>query len=242
MTYISTIQYLSNIEHKFFHSFNESSLIQATPYHKPKKWFTFVTKGSANISERYTSSPSNKYVADKVIYHKKLHEMFFRLIDPLKTYDEMITQLCTLLDTHTRLLKEITPHYKKLQSTISSYITDKTPSDLSYINEKYMMFWSRLLQSNVYIIKTNSFKVYKYSEKCNKDILIKISEDGEFEYINNNLNEYMKTHTLFEKVDCSKLGSKTIEELRKICSDMKIEIGLNKKKKDLIQSISEVLI
>lgn len=233
MDYMSTLQYLSTIEQKLFFSFNHSKYLQNNEYIKIQPWFNYDKKGIKQVKK----VPPPK----QVLYHKKLHNLFFMLIDPLVSKDDMITNMNLLLDTNRELLKCITPHYKKLQAVINSYLTSTNGVDLSYENEKYLLFWSNLLCSNLYIITGNSFMVYNPLVETQNDILIRIIKD-DFEYINLKFNDYCKSNTMFPKINVNKLNSKTIAELKKLCNDCKLELDPKMKKSQLIQELQQVLI
>lgn len=232
MDYMGTLKYLSNIEHKFFHSVVESRFVQNNNITNKMRWYKYNN----------TTQPKKTSCAKKVIYHNKLHEIFFKLIDPLLGTDEMTIKLNMLMNTHKDLLKTITPHHKKLTATINAYITSTDECDMSYVNEKYMLFWSNLLNANLYIIKGKSYTTYKPNTTTCKEIIIKVHNEN-FEYVNMSFNEFRTSNKpLFPSVDVSKLNTYTIAELKNICINCEIKLDPKVKKTEIIQIVREVLI
>lgn len=232
---MSTIRYLSTIEHTFYHAIHETKYIQKPSYDTINIWYECEPKAVS----RNSSSKSNDH---KIIYHKKLHEVFFMLVDPLKSKDDMITDFFVSLDKHKDLLKELTPHYKKLQRDVVSYMSNKG-EDTSYTNEKCMRFWASLLNSRIVIIEKSSYKMYlpTHVNMDTKEFIVKITTDG-FEYINTTLVEVSIKLNLHEKIDTSKLASKSMDELKELCKKCKIELPSKIKKADIVSKLFEVLI
>lgn len=234
---MSTIRYLSTIKHTFYQAVQETKYIQKPSYDKINVWYECELK----VVSRNSSSTS-KLSDHKIIYHKKLHDVFFMLIDPLKSKDDMLTEFFVLLDKHKELLKELTPHYKKLQRDIVNYMSNKG-EDTSYGNEKYMRFWASLLNSRIVFIEKSSYKMV-LPVQVNTDtteFVIKLTKDG-FEYINTTLSEISTKMNLHEKIDGGKLSSKSIDELKDLCKKCKIELPSKIKKADIISKLFEVLI
>lgn len=229
MDYMSTLEYLTNIEHNLYHSIIDSKFIQTKELVTLTSWFKYDKKPKKQLSI--------------VMYHNTLHELFFMLIDPIQKTADMITKMNSLLDTHKDLLKTITHHYKKLASVIVSYLsaTSTDDDDTSYTNEKYISFWCNIMNSNIYIIQNTSYTKYEPSDVSNTDIIIKVC-DGKFEYINANFNEYMIKHNLHPSIDVSKLHTYTIDHLKKICTNCRIQVEPKIKKPELIRMLQQVLI
>ena len=241
--YMNTITFLSDIEHTFYESFCENVFSQTIEYKSISVWYCFEPKGNKYVNKQETP------MVQQTVYHKRIHEIFFMLADPIKKTDEMITEFSMLLDKNKELLKNISPHHKKLQSDIIAYITNKSKRDTSYLNEKNMLFWSHLFDSNIYIIDGNFYKKYSPSTATSKDILIRFSEQenrGEtttnFEYINSSFESFTKEVGLYPKVDVTKLHTKTMEELKSLCTVHKVDLGLKMKKAEIVVELTKVLI
>lgn len=232
---MSTIRYLSTIKHTFYQAIHETKYIQKPTYDKIDVWYDCEPKAVSRDS-------SSKSTDHKIIYHKKLHDLFFMLIDPLKSKDDMITELFVLLDKNKDLLKELTPHYKKLQRDIVNYISNKG-EDTSYSNEKYMRFWASLLNSRIVFIEKSSYKMYLPTQvnTDTKEFLIKLTKDG-FEYINTTLVDISTKMNVHEKIDSSRLSSKSVDELKDLCKKCKIDLPSKIKKADIVSKLFEVLI
>lgn len=242
-SYMSTITYLSDIEHTFYESFCENIFSQSSEYKSIPVWYHYEPKGNKYVNKQQPP------MVQQTVYHRRIHEIFFMLADPIKGMDEMVTEFSVLLDKNKDMLKKISPHHKKLQSDIIAYITNKSKRDTSYLNEKNMLFWSHLFDSNIYIIERNFYKKYSPSTPTDKDILIRFSEQenrGEmltnFEYISTTFETFTKTNDLYPKVDVTKLNNKTIEELRSLCTMHKIDLGIKKKKSEIVVELTKVLI
>ena len=233
---MSTVRYFSTIQHNFYQPITDTNFTQKPLYDKVEDWFTVEKRSFSRLQE-----PKHQ---NDVIYHKNLHDLFFMLIDPLKSRDEMITEFSVHLDNHKELLKEITHHYKKLQRDILSYMSNKG-DDTSYTNEKCMCFWASLLNSRIIIIEKTSFKTYKPSNEDTqtKEFIIRVSEQG-FEYMATSLVDFSKkfSTSLHEKVDTTKLNSKSMNELRDLSKKCKIELPSKIKKSELVSKLMEVLI
>ena len=230
---MSTITYLTTIKHTFYRKINESIYIQKPSYDKVNNWFDYEPKANRNFVNKDCS---------KIIYHKRLHELFFMLIDPLKTTNDASTDLFDLIEKHKDLLKELTPHHKKLQRDIVMYISNKG-EDTSYTNEKCMRFWASLLNSRIVFIERNFYKIYSPSviDTNTKEFIIGVSEEG-FEYIDKTMLDYSKNITIYERIDSTKLHTKSIEELKCLCDVHKIIIPAKIKKSDIVSKLIEVLI
>lgn len=232
---MSTIRYLSTIKHTFYQAIHETKYIQKPSYDKRDVWYECEPKAVSHNS----SFNSNDL---KVIYHKKLHDVFFMLIDPLKSKDDMITEFFVLLDKNKELLKALTPHYKKLQRDIVNYMSNKG-EDTSYTNEKYMRFWASLLNSRIVFIEKSSYKMYLPTQvnTDTREFIIKLTKDG-FEYINTTLIDISTKMNLHEKIDSAKLSSKSVDELKDLCKKYKIVLPSKIKKADIVSKLFEVLI
>lgn len=236
---MSTIRYLSTIKHTFYQAIHETKYIQKPSYDKIDVWYECEPKVVSRNSSSKSSPNSNDH---KIIYHKKLHDVFFMLIDPLKSKDDMLTEFFVSLDKHKELLKELTPHYKKLQRDIVNYMSNRG-EDSSYTNEKCMRFWASLLNSKIVFIEKSSYKMYLPTQvnTDTKEFVIKWTKDG-FEYINTTLIDISTKMNLHEKIDSAKLSSKSVDELKDLCKKCKIELPSKIKKADIVSKLFEVLI
>lgn len=236
---MSTIRYLSTIKHTFYQAIHETKYIQKPSYDKIDVWYECEPKVVSRNSSSKSSPNSNDH---KIIYHKKLHDVFFMLIDPLKSKDDMLTEFFVSLDKHKELLKELTPHYKKLQRDIVNYMSNRG-EDSSYTNEKCMRFWASLLNSKIVFIEKSSYKMYLPTQvnTNTKEFVIKWTKDG-FEYINTTLIDISTKMNLHEKIDSAKLSSKSVDELKDLCKKCKIELPSKIKKADIVSKLFEVLI
>ena len=235
MSYMSTVSYFSTIQHNIFSTIHDTKYTHKSNYEKVTPWYTLDMKLFPKTKDNTVPT---------IIYHKKLHNLFFMLIDPLKSRDEMTTEFFILLDKHKDLLREITPHYKKLQRDILNYMSNQG-NDSSYTNEKFMCFWTSLLNSRIIFVENKSFK--RFEPSCDNaqttEFIIRMSEDG-FEYINRTLSDFLKMSAtpLYEKVDTTKLNLKTMDELKILSMRYNIQLPSKLKKAELIQKICEVLI
>ena len=236
---MSTIRYLSTIKHTFYQAIHETKYIQKPSYDKIDVWYECEPKVVSRNSSSKSSPNSNDH---KIIYHKKLHDVFFMLMDPLKSKDDMLTEFFVSLDKHKELLKELTPHYKKLQRDIVNYMSNRG-EDSSYTNEKCMRFWASLLNSKIVFIEKSSYKMVLPTQvnTDTKEFVIKLTKDG-FEYINTTLINISTKMNLHEKIDSAKLSSKSVDELKDLCKKCKIELPSKIKKADIVSKLFEVLI
>lgn len=230
----SNIQYFSNIKHDIYYSFDTNKYLQNPKVDFVENWFF----------------SSKKPISKTILYNKKLHHIFFMLMDPLKSIDEMIQDMTNLLGENKSMLKEITPHYKKLYETIIMLISDnKNDIDLSYTNEKYMKFWSHLLHANIYIIMNHElYYVYNKNTQQNndqnstKDIIIRYSKEVQsFEYISGSFQEYSEKASDLVHTSIFSLQKISIGELRGIYSRIfQTETSSNLKRNEIIKNIISV--
>lgn len=261
MNYMGTLRYLVNIEHKLFSSISDSRFVQTNELPVIYSWYSSIqskgnhTQPHKEVSFQAKQPQPHKVVASfqakqpqphkvvvTTIYHKSVHELFFMLIDPLCRKDEMITRFNELIDSNMYLLKEITPHYKKLCLNINTYMSSKSQCDTSYSNSKYMLFWSNLMNSNIYVVNGKSYKAYHPLDVSQKDIIFKIHDD-KFEYINMNFEQYaIHNQPIYPSIDITRLNTYTIPQLKNLCLQCKLDFQPNIKKACIISLLYEVLI
>ena len=253
MAYTNIMNNISKVNKPVHVQIPYTKYLQGNTLIKSKPWFTskrVITNlrcekhdNKIHSHEKYslktklpTKSNHNPHV--HTIIYKRLFDVFTKLIDPLMSPKDMYHELCTLLNKNIDLLKSITPHHKKLLNDIVNNSQSTTFPDLSYTNTKYMLFWSNIFNSKIYVVHNSTYKVY--GESVSNSLVLRVIDDG-FEYINASFITYQLKHNLIEYVDTSNLKSKSMEALRHICKLYKIDNPSTFKKAQLITAIEKIV-
>ena len=102
---------------------------------------------------------------------------------------------------------------------------------------------SKIMDINIYIInKSNLYYLYESNEDKSSYMVIKFDDESGYELLTTNnessFDEFNSLYKYRRSVDVTKLSTKNINELRKICNEHRIEIGsLKCKKADIINMI-----
>jgi hypothetical protein len=206
---------------------------------------------------------NSKYNITTVTYNT-IHEVLLELVEPgySMSVKETTIDFCIILDKYKHLLKEVTSRHVLLHNTISAYINRSSGKifDTSYLNKDFMLFWGCLLDADIYVFDTNKKMYHSYlcKIKC-------VSENNKFVIIKYKVVEYKDTqYSLFEFVDTThvksfeiynqsleynkafdvnKLHILKVDELRKICNNLKItNISVKTNKADLVKCIKDVFL
>ncbi len=243
MAYTNVLRTLSQINKPVFTQISSNKFAQGNEYVKIEPWFSSKdVQRTISTVQLCTSKPPNKarVVAPpvKTIMHRRLFDVFARLIDPLAHPKETFADLCAQLNRNVDLLKTVTPHHKKLLNDIVHHSQSTCLPDMSYTNSKYMLFWAQLLNSKIYVVDGSMYKVY--GEPTNMRSIILRVVDDQFEYVNTSFLEYQLSHNLMEYVDTRNLKSKSLDELKKICKVYKIDCN-RLKKSDIVDKIEKIM-
>lgn len=244
MAYINVLLTLSQINKPVFTQIASNKFAQGNEYVKVAPWFNCRddNRTSSVVKLCATTKLPKKVTVSappvKKIIHKRLFDVFAKLIDPLTHPKEMFSDLCTQLNRNVDLLKTVTPHHKKLLNDIVLNAESTCLPDLSYTNTKYMAFWAQLLNSKIYVVNGSMYKVYGDTTNT-RSVILRVVDD-QFEYVNSSFMEYQLEHNLMEFVDTRNLKSKSLDELKKICKVYKIECN-RLKKIEIIEKIERIM-
>jgi hypothetical protein len=205
---------------------------------------------------------SNSRYNIKTVTYNTIHEVLLELVEPgySMSMKETTIDFCIILDKYKHLLKEVTSRHVLLHNNISAYINRSSGKlfDTSYLNKDFMSFWGCLLNADIYVFDTN--KTMYHSYLCKKQ---DASENINFVIIKYSVVEYKENqYSLFEFVDTTqiksfeiynqsmeynkafdvnKLHMLKVDELRKICHNLKItNMPLKSNKTDLVNTIKNV--
>ena len=204
---------------------------------------------------------NSKYNINTVTYNT-IHEVLLELVEPgySMSMKETTTDFCIILDKYKHLLKEVTSRHVLLHNTISAYINRSSGKlfDTSYLNKDFMSFWGCLLNADIYVFDTNKKMYHSYlcktecASENTKFVIIKYkvveNKDNQyslFEFVDTTnvksfeiYNQSMEYNKAF---DVNKLHMLKVDELRKICKNLKItNMPLKTNKADLVNCIKNI--
>jgi hypothetical protein len=170
---------------------------------------------------------------------------------------ETTTDFCIILDKYKHLLKEVTSRHVLLHNTISAYINRSSGKlfDTSYLDKDFMSFWGCLLDADIYVFDTNKIMYHPYfcknegASENTKFVIIKYKvveyKDNQyslFEFVDTtnvkSFEIYNQTMEYNKAFDVNKLHMLKVDELRKICNNLKItNMPLKINKAELVNCI-----
>jgi|UniRef100_A0A6C0BNX6 hypothetical protein len=246
---------ISHIKKPIYFTFEENEFVQSYQYNKPVNAFQQLNQlrhelfDPRNKSRNVSPIPSPKRPSPKkteTVVLKSIASVFLKIIEPLGNIKDNAEDLMKLIDKYQHLLKTITSKHKQLHKQISDYVNSSNVDlkDMSHLNKNYMMFWSKIMNMNIYIVnKSNLYHLYESNEDESSYMVIKFDDENGYELLTTNnessFDEFNSFHKYRRSVDVTKLSTKNINELRNICIEHEIEIGsLKCKKADIINMIS----
>jgi hypothetical protein len=245
---------IENIKNVLYFTFNEGKYLQSNKYIQEKQTFKELlsaTKRDIVVNKKNAYSPTESIEKihnlreHVIVKYPLLIDVFFNLVDPLKSRRESIDELLTYIDKNIYLLKTITARYKQLHGMIvnNMYITNM---DNSYSNKNYMLFWSNLLNASIYIIENNMYINY-LGNSCHGERFIVIAVQHapiKFELKKTcnfkNFSEFNMQCKYKKWYDPNSLNSYTIKELKEICTEFGISIDPKSKKSDIQKKLAEI--
>ena len=247
---------ISHIKKPIYFTFEENEFVQSNQYKKPVNAFQHLNQLRYELIESRTKSrnvspitspekPSPIMKKSERVILKSIAGVFLKIIEPLGNIKDNAEELMKLIDKYQFLLKTITSKHKQLHKQISDYVNSSNVDlkDMSHLNKNYMIFWSKIMDINIYIInKSNLYYLYESNEDKSSYMVIKFDDESGYELLTTNnessFDEFNSLYKYRRSVDVTKLSTKNINELRKICNEHRIEIGsLKCKKADIINMI-----
>jgi hypothetical protein len=256
-TFDGRCKLLSKIPCRLFFTFNENDFVQSGLSRMQNE--TFVMQEALHkllqSSREFTQNKCRQQQSRSLSNHQRcvkfdrLCTVFMKLIDPLYVTNDADTHetFHKLVDKYNQLLKTITCKHKQLLSRIHHY-TDTTCNapDTSYNDKDYLMFWSKLLNTDIYIVCDGIYDEYTHTSSI-KFIVIKVyvSSKRLFELVDCNgstdFETFNKQHHFKRRVDIKKISTMKKNELQSICDDYDIVYNSTMNKQTLIDLIKETI-
>jgi hypothetical protein len=262
----NTLSAINAIEVSLFFKLNENDFVQSREIKKQYAESIFDTKslqfdfydfkrGSCVGNSEQSPSVSNpskviktmeKNIVQVVVSYPTLMDIFIRLIDPIYilTKDAKADFKETFLkqiQRYTALMKAFTSKHKQLLNEIVCNIqSTNTKCDMSYQGANYMTFWGSFLNKRLCIIYPDSTYVKHTIVPCKSEddyIFIRVNDESNIFTLVNTSIKSLAGENIRERVDVSKLSTKTMPELMEYCCLNNIQVDRKAKKADLIKGI-----
>ena len=158
-----------------------------------------------------------------------------RYISPLTILDpknkgnkrEFSFELKKCLDMYPNILKHVSTRHKALRRKIEQYVdASEDTKDSSHTDDEYMLFWSCLLNREIYVVSNDLYKCHRPSSfnfSGAPKLIIRVKQiDGKTTYGLSEVgdfNDYKNTWKLKSWTDPRKLRTKKLDELYTICNE-----------------------
>ena len=191
-----------------------------------------VSRSSKRIGSSSQNSQQQNYGDTSLVNTLMRYVSPLTILDPKNTGNkrEFSFELKKCLDMYPNILKHVSTRHKALRRKIEQYIdASDDAKDSSHTDDEYILFWSCLLNREIYVVSNDLYKCHKppsFNLSGTPKLVIRVnrvdekttyglSEVGDFD-------DYKNTWKLKSWTDPKKLRTKKLDELHTICNEHQV--------------------